>query len=97
MRISTFEKDTILTAIHVQDSAAEVYLFGSRTRDDLKGGDIDLLVLSDTIGLTGKLDILVAIKSRIGDQRIDLKILTRAAAPTDVFAQSVLGGAVRLG
>jgi predicted nucleotidyltransferase len=57
-------------------SQARLYLFGSRTDDSLRGGDIDLYVT----GLTGtpdellnaKLHFLVKAKRQLGDQRIYL-------------------------
>jgi hypothetical protein len=44
MRLTSFQRQTISEAAHRhfgEDSVA--YLFGSRTRDDLRGGDIDLV------------------------------------------------------
>ena len=96
MRISERECEAILAAIHAQDARAEVYLFGSRARDELKGGDIDLLVVSDVITFARKMDILVAIKARMGEQRIDLKVVNRSAVARDPFIQNILPGAVRL-
>jgi predicted nucleotidyltransferase len=40
MRISGYEKNIILKSINSLDPCAEVYLFGSRTDDSKKGGDI---------------------------------------------------------
>jgi predicted nucleotidyltransferase len=63
-----------------------LYLYGSRTKDYLKGGDIDLLLLTTDKGVIlfkkFNLDILIKIKknSIIGDRRIDLK----AATPEDL-------------
>jgi predicted nucleotidyltransferase len=45
MRLHPSEVDAIRTAVReVFGTAATVRLFGSRVRDDLKGGDIDLLI-----------------------------------------------------
>ena len=45
MRLHPSEVDAIRTAVReIFGAAATVRLFGSRVRDDLKGGDIDLLV-----------------------------------------------------
>jgi predicted nucleotidyltransferase len=96
MRITDAEKTAIVSAVHLEDPRAMIYLFGSRARDDLKGGDIDLLVVSATIGFSAKLDILVAIKAAIGEQKIDLKIVAPAQLAVDAFAQRILPDAIRL-
>lgn len=57
---------------------AEVYLFGSRTDDNARGGDIDLLILSDQ-----KIDhsllrkFKVKFYQRFGWQKVDLINFTR--------------------
>ena len=56
-----------------------VILFGSRTEDNKKGGDIDLLIkCSKTISRAEqyqlKLKFLVQLKKKIGDQRVDIII-----------------------
>jgi uncharacterized protein len=58
---------------------AIVILFGSRTTDSLKGGDIDLLIHCDrTISRSEKYQLnikfLVQLKKRNGDQKIDVLI-----------------------
>jgi predicted nucleotidyltransferase len=96
MRLSTSEQSAIVSSVHAKDPQAVVYLFGSRVRDDYKGGDIDLLVVSETIRFSEKLDILVAIKTAIGEQKIDLKVVAPAQLAGDAFAQRVLPDAIRL-
>jgi predicted nucleotidyltransferase len=96
MRLTDAEKAVIVSAVKTEDPQAMIYLFGSRARDDLKGGDIDLLVVSATIGFSAKLNILVTIKAAIGEQKIDLKIVTPTKLTIDAFAQSVLPDAIRL-
>ena len=96
MRLTDAEKVAIVSAVHAKDPQAIVYLFGSRVRDDLKGGDIDLLVVSTTIQFSAKLDILVAIKIAIGEQKIDLKVVAPTQLAMDAFAQRVLPDAIRL-
>ncbi|WP_373183774.1 nucleotidyltransferase domain-containing protein, partial [Halomonas campaniensis] len=55
---------------------AKVWLFGSRTDDSARGGDIDLMVetpLQDADDVVdAKLNALVELHQRLGDQKIDL-------------------------
>jgi len=72
MRLSAYEINTIKATVAKYDSNAEVYLFGSRTDDNARGGDIDLLVLSQTISYTDKLRIRIQLADRMGNQKVDL-------------------------
>ena len=78
MRLSTYAGSTIRQTVHsVLGPDAKVCLFGSRTDDSAKGGDIDLLVESDT---AVEQPVLVAarigalLQRALGDQRIDVLI-----------------------
>jgi predicted nucleotidyltransferase len=72
MRLTQKEKDNLLKSIHYWDKDAQVYLFGSRTNDNKKGGDIDLAVRSNKIGLKEKIDIKLKFFEEFGEQKIDL-------------------------
>ena len=62
------------TAARYFGDNAHVYLFGSRVQDNLKGGDIDLLVSTDEYKMTfnNKVLFLVDLKKQLGDQKIDV-------------------------
>ena len=62
----------ILRAVHKQDPEARVILFGSRTKDDQRGGDIDLLVISDRLDFRKQWKIRRDILDEIGWQKLDL-------------------------
>jgi predicted nucleotidyltransferase len=81
VRLSEGEKAAILEAVRRFDPDARVFLFGSRTDDSRKGGDIDLLVLSDSIGPSERRRIRRAICDAIGEQKIDLLIATDMRDP----------------
>lgn len=77
MRLSSSQIEAIKQeAGHFFGAQAEVWLFGSRVDDTLRGGDVDLFVRA----ATGDADQLAAarfaflarIKRRIGDRKIDL-------------------------
>jgi len=74
MRISDFQRDAIVNAILACDPNAKIWLFGSRTDDSKKGGDIDIGVLSKEIDLMKKCRIIRNICSKIGEQKIDLAV-----------------------
>lgn len=49
MRLSSTQISAIRTSVtQLAGNAARVWLFGSRVRDDAKGGDVDLLVELDS-------------------------------------------------
>ena len=74
MRLSEIEKTTIVNAILEKDKNAQIFLFGSRTDDFKKGGDIDILVQSDEIGLLEIVKIKNNIFKNIPEQKIDLLV-----------------------
>ena len=53
---------------------SRVILFGSRVYDNVKGGDIDLYLQTpdDSAAAEKKIKYLVALKSTLGDQKIDV-------------------------
>ncbi|RMA93329.1 nucleotidyltransferase domain-containing protein [Hydrogenothermus marinus] len=56
------------------DPKAEIILFGSRTDTNKKGGDIDILVISDKIDYKKRRKIRVELLKLFGDRKIDLII-----------------------
>ncbi|MFC1596112.1 nucleotidyltransferase domain-containing protein [Candidatus Margulisiibacteriota bacterium] len=72
MRLKDREVTAIKNIILSRDREAKIYLFGSRTDDDKKGGDIDLLIISDKITAPDKRKIKLNLYDQIGEQKIDL-------------------------
>ncbi len=94
MRLTSTEKKAIVETIRAHDPRARIILYGSRVDDSLKGGDIDLVVLSEKIGFKDKVTILVEIKARLGEQKIDLFI--SSSQSTDPFFQEAIRKGVAL-
>ena len=72
MRLTPNQRSTILAAVRRQDPEARIILFGSRADDRAKGGDIDLLVISNRIDLHQEWQIRRDILDEIGWQKLDL-------------------------
>ena len=75
IRLTEYELKAIKeTAREVFGNKVKVWLFGSRVNPNAKGGDIDLYIeISDMENwLDKKIDYLVKLKEKIGDQKIDL-------------------------
>lgn len=62
------------TAFEVFGNNVSVWLFGSRVKPELKGGDIDLYIELDEMKnwFEKKLEFLVKLKEKIGEQKIDV-------------------------
>jgi predicted nucleotidyltransferase len=74
MRLTQQERKVICDSINRVDPEARILLFGSRVDDQARGGDIDLLVLSDRLGFDDLWPIRRDILDRIGWQKLDLII-----------------------
>lgn len=74
MRLAENEIAVIKQIIAELDPVARIYLFGSRTDDTKKGGDIDIIILSKNLTLKDKLKIRYELKNILGNRKIDLII-----------------------
>ena len=92
MRITENEKNVIIEAVNTADPAAKVWLFGSRTDDNKKGGDIDIAILSEKINkdVMQKIQVRRFICNRIGEQKID--IVTSSEGKEAFFRLAVAEG-----
>lgn len=74
MRLKQYEVDTIKTNFINTFQDGEVFLFGSRTNDSKRGGDIDLFleVVNRTDLFEKKIKFLAKLKRALGDQKIDI-------------------------
>jgi len=93
MRLKDYEQVAILSTVKCLDSNACVYLFGSRVDDTKKGGDIDLLVMSDILTSDDKRAIKTKLYELLGEQKIDIVL---AADDSDPFVKLALETGVKL-
>jgi predicted nucleotidyltransferase len=77
MRLAASEITAIREETRRLDPQAEVYLYGSRVDDAARGGDVDLLVISDTLNFREVLSLRTGILDRIGWQQLDLVVRRR--------------------
>ena len=72
MRLSKQEVSTLKTTLYKLSPHAKLYLFGSRTDDSLQGGDIDLLVVSDSLTTKDISHLRIEFFKKFGEQKIDI-------------------------
>lgn len=78
---------------HFNDS--KLYLFGSRTDDSKKGGDIDLLILSqEKYSIKEISSFRYELLKLFGDRKID--ILNYRFSDNSLFLFSIIDGAIEL-
>ena len=95
MRLTKSEVSSIVKNIKGLDSEAKIYLYGSRADDNKKGGDIDLLVVSEKLEFPDQVTILAHIKSEIGEQKIDL-VIKKSSEMADPFVKRIMKQALLL-
>ncbi len=76
------------------DNKAKVYLFGSRVDDTKKGGDIDLLIISDKLEFGDKYKIYSKITHTLQDRKID--IIINNGVDTNYFINDALKNGTKL-
>ncbi len=84
MRLKESEIMAIKAVVSAYDPQAKVYLFGSRVDNAKRGGDIDLLILSDLLITADRGKIRWNLCEKLGEQKIDILI---AKDTTDPFVQ----------
>ena len=97
MRLSECVQKSIResTAAILTDIPYSLWLFGSRVDDAKRGGDIDLLIVVETEAQRveaqkREIKLLVLLKEKIGEQKIDLVFATPARLGSDPFLAGIL-------
>ncbi len=96
MRLSKQEINVICSVTKNLDFGAQIFLYGSRLDDHLKGGDIDLLIVSEKLSFSDKIQILSEIKTQIGEQKIDILIRNKENLNSDPFVKEIFSHAQQL-
>ena len=93
-------KDIKKTVTSLATMPVKIFLFGSRTSNQKKGGDIDLLVVTDSPEALElqKIVILVQLKKckSIGERKIDLIIASENQTKKDAFLVQAMSEAIEL-
>jgi predicted nucleotidyltransferase len=93
MRLSKTEIEAISQTIRCLDDQARICLFGSRADDRKRGGDIDLLILSEKLSESDRGTIRLILHEKLGEQKIDIVI---ARDLSDPFVRVALSEGVLL-
>ena len=94
VRLSKAEIDNLKASVTSVDPQASLYLFGSRTDLKKRGGDIDLLIISENIKKSDLTDIRWNFFDEFGEQRMD--ILTDDGSVQTPFVEMVFPKAVKI-
>lgn len=94
VRLSNAEIQNLKASVSSVDSHADIYLFGSRTDMTKRGGDIDVLIISQSIKKSDLRDIRWNFFEQFGEQKID--IVTDDGSMQSPFVKMVFPKAVQL-
>jgi predicted nucleotidyltransferase len=72
MRLHEKEIKILKEKLHSIAKDAKLYLFGSRVDDSKKGGDIDLLILSDKVTKKDLRLLRIEFFKHFGEQKLDI-------------------------
>lgn len=93
MRLSSNEIKIIKQLVTLFNPTAKVYLYGSRVDENLKGGDIDLLIISPCWSFKDQLKLKAELSHQLGEQKIDVLITKEITSP---FVALILDTAILL-
>jgi predicted nucleotidyltransferase len=94
MRLQKSEISNLKNSIFNFDQNAKVYLFGSRIDDEKRGGDIDILVISDILNEKNRRKIRRNFFDEFGEQKLD--IIIENQKKLSAFAQEILEKAIEI-
>jgi len=94
MRLSSEEINVLKTKLYSISSTSKLYLFGSRVDDSKKGGDIDLLVLDNTLTKKDLRVLRVDFFKHFGEQKLD--IILDSVVMKNSFAKYIFPKAILL-
>ena len=99
MRLSEFEIESIKSlASHHFGTDVQVFLFGSRTRNQQRGGDIDLFIRNPNVthlNTRTKINFITDLILQIGEQRIDV-VLDDPNKQNSVFFKTIYQTGIQL-
>jgi len=72
MRLSSDEVEVLKRKLYTLSCDAKLYLFGSRVDDSKKGGDIDLLVIDNTLKKKDLRLLKIDFFKHFGEQKLDV-------------------------
>lgn len=88
MRLNDREINIIKESVRRLDKDAKIYLFGSRTDDNAKGGDIDLLIISQKFNYDDSITARQNLHEKLGEQKIHIIIKKDINDPFSKIAYS---------
>ncbi len=94
VRLSKAEIKNLKGSLSLADPHADIYLFGSRTDLTKRGGDIDILIISQNIKKSDLTDIRWNFFEEFGEQKMD--IVTDDGSVQTPFVEMVFPKAVQL-
>ena len=72
MRLSSSELNVLKSKLYSLSDSAKLYLFESRVDDTKKGGDIDLLIIDETLSKKDLRLLRVDFFKHFGEQKLDI-------------------------
>jgi len=89
MRLSEFEIESILSVARRHfGTNVQVFLFGSRSNDQKRGGDIDLFISNpnnELLKIRAKIDYITELIQLIGEQKIDVILDNKNSGDSKLF------------
>jgi len=89
MRLSEFEIESILSVARRHfGTNVQVFLFGSRSNDQKRGGDIDLFISNpnnELLKIRAKIDFITELIQLIGEQKIDVILDNKNSGDSKLF------------